>query len=168
MPLPKRNLAARAGYWSAKHRKIAIGGWLAFVVIAFVLGGAIGTNTLSDDDSGNGSSRVADKAITAADFPDKADEQVLVQARADRTLTVKDPEFKAAVDTVVTRLSKTKDVVDVESPLKQGNEGQISKDGRSALVTFSIPGDEKLDDKVVPSLNTTAAAQKQHPELRIE
>ena len=44
MSLPKRNLAARAGYWSAKHRKIAIGGWLAFVVIAFVLGGAIGTN----------------------------------------------------------------------------------------------------------------------------
>ena len=78
MSQPKRNLAARAGYWSAKHRKIAIGGWLAFVVIAFVLGGAIGTNTLSDDDSGNGSSRVADKAITAADFPDKADEQVLV------------------------------------------------------------------------------------------
>ena len=81
MSLPKRNLAARAGHWSAKHRKIAIGGWLAFVVIAFVLGGAIGTNTLSDDDSGNGQSRVADKAITKADFPDKADEQVLVQSR---------------------------------------------------------------------------------------
>ena len=168
MSQPKRNLAARAGYWSAKHRKIAIGGWLAFVVIAFVLGGAIGTNTLSDDDSGNGSSRVADKAITAADFPDKADEQVLVQARAGKQLTVKDPEFKAAVAGVVTQLKGAKDVIDVESPLSKGNEGQISKDGRSALVTFSIPGDEKLDDKVVPSLNATAAAQKQHPELRIE
>ena len=30
--VPKRNLAARAGHWSARHRKIAIGGWLAFVV----------------------------------------------------------------------------------------------------------------------------------------
>src|SRR3954451_5125501 len=168
MSLPKRNLAARAGYWSAKHRKIAIGGWLAFVVIAFVLGGAIGTNTLSDDDSGNGSSRVADKAITKADFPDKADEQVLVQARAGHELTVKDPEFKAAIGGVVKQLNGAKNVIDVESPLKDGNEGQISKDGRSALVTFSIPGDEKLDDKVVPSLNATAAAQRAHPELRIE
>ena len=93
MSLPNRNLAARAGHWSAKHRKLAVGGWLAFVVIAFVLGGAIGTKTLSDDDSGNGSSRVADKAITNADFPDKADEQVLVQARPGHTLTVEDPEF---------------------------------------------------------------------------
>ena len=52
--MPKRNLAARAGYWSAKHRKIAIGGWLAFVVAAFIIGGAIGTNTLADEDTGNG------------------------------------------------------------------------------------------------------------------
>jgi uncharacterized membrane protein YdfJ with MMPL/SSD domain len=167
MSVPKRNLAARAGYWSAKHRKIAIGGWLAFVVIAFVLGGAIGTNTLSDDDSGNGQSRVADKAITAADFPDKADEQVLVQSR-DGKLKATDPKFQTAVAGVVAELKSAKNVIDVQSPLSQGNEGQISKDGKSALVTFSIPGDEKLDDKVVPSLDATAAAQRQHPELRIE
>src|SRR3954452_18957587 len=166
MSLPKRNLAARAGHWSAKHRKIAIGGWLAFVVIAFVLGGAIGTNTLSDD-AGNGQSRVADKAITKADFPDKADEQVLVQSR-DGKLKVSDAKFKIAIAGVVTELKSAKDVVDVQSPLKKGNEGQVSKDGRSALVTFSIPGDEELDTKVVPSLNATAAAQRAHPDLRIE
>src|SRR3954465_5499510 len=132
MALPKRNLAARAGHWSAQHRKIAIGGWLTFVVIAFILGGAIGTNQLSDDDSGNGSSRVADKAITKADFPDKADEQVLVQSRAGR-LTVKAPKFKTAVAGVVGELKSAKDVIDVQSPLSKGNEGQISKDGKSAL-----------------------------------
>src|SRR3954453_3978273 len=151
MSLPKRNLAARAGYWSAKHRKLAIGGWLAFVVIAFVLGGAIGTNTLSDDDSGNGESRVADKAITAADFPDKADEQVLVQSR-DGKLTVKDPKFKTAVSDVVAQLENARNTTDVASPFEPGNRGQISEDGRSALVTFSIPGDQKLDEKVVASL----------------
>src|SRR4051795_3384086 len=166
MSLPKRNLAARAGHWSAKHRKIAIGGWLAFVVIAFVLGGAIGTNTLSDD-AGNGQSRVADKAITKADFPDKADEQVLVQSR-DGKLRASDPKFQTAVAGVVTHLKSAKDVIDVQSPLSKGNEGQISKDGRSALVTFSVPGDEELDTKVVPSLDATAAAQREHPDLRIE
>jgi uncharacterized membrane protein YdfJ with MMPL/SSD domain len=165
--VPKRNLAARAGHWSARHRKLAIGGWLAFVVVAFVLGGAIGTKTLADEDTGNGQSRVADTAISKADFPDKADEQVLVQARGTK-LSADDPKFRAGVDEVVAKLEETRDVVDVESPFAKGNEGQISKDGRSALVTFSIPGDEELDEKVVPSLNATAAAQKAHPDLRIE
>ena len=50
--MPKKTLAARAGHWSARHRKTAIFGWLAFVVIAFVLGGAIGTQTIKDEDSG--------------------------------------------------------------------------------------------------------------------
>ena len=91
--MPKRNLAARAGHWSARHRKTAIFGWLAFVVIAFVLGGAIGTNSLEDEDSGNGSSAVADKAIAKADFPDKADEQILITARGGK-LTTADPQFR--------------------------------------------------------------------------
>src|SRR5262249_58346793 len=34
--------AARAGRWSAKHRKKAIWGWLAFVAVAFVIGNVIG------------------------------------------------------------------------------------------------------------------------------
>ena len=91
--MPRRNLAARAGHWSARHRKLAIGGWLAFVVIAFVLGGAIGTKELADEDTGNGSSRTADTAINRADFPEKLDEQVLVQAR-DKTLTVDDADVQ--------------------------------------------------------------------------
>ena len=166
--MPKRNLAARAGHWSARHRKIAIGGWLAFVIIAFVLGGAIGTKTLADEDTGNGESRVADAAISTADFPDKAEEQVMLQGKDGKTLTVKDADFKAGVEDVVAKLEQTKHVEDVQSPLASGNEGQISEDGRSALVTFSIPGDEGLDEKVVPSLGAVAAVQKQHPELRIE
>ena len=167
--MPKRNLAARAGYWSAKHRKIAIGGWLAFVVIAFILGGAIGTNTLADEDTGNGESRVADTAIHDANFPDKADEQVLVQSRDGKLNRPATPQFKAGVEDVVARLEKAKHVQDVESPLAKGNEGQISEDGRSALVTFSIPATRRVSDEIVDaSLAATAAAQKAHPDLRIE
>src|SRR6266513_1100306 len=35
--------AARMGRWSAQHRKTAIWGWIAFVVVAFVIGNAVGT-----------------------------------------------------------------------------------------------------------------------------
>ena len=38
-----KNIAARAGRWSAQPRKKAIFGWLAFVILAFAIGNAIGT-----------------------------------------------------------------------------------------------------------------------------
>ena len=77
--MQSQNLAARAARWSAGHRKTAIFGWLAFVVIAFLLAGAVGQKTIADEDYGNGSSKAADKAIAAANFRDSAEEQVLVQ-----------------------------------------------------------------------------------------
>jgi len=80
--MQKNNLAARAGRWSAHHRKRAILGWIAFVILATVLGGAVGQRMLADEDTGNGESRAADQAIAAAGFPKKTEEQVLVQGRA--------------------------------------------------------------------------------------
>jgi heme transporter len=35
--------AGRMGRWSARHRKTAIWGWIAFVVVAVAIGGAVGT-----------------------------------------------------------------------------------------------------------------------------
>ena len=67
--MQKNNLAARAGRWSAQHRKRAILGWIAFVVLATVIGGAVGQRMLADEDMGNGESRAADQAVAAAGFP---------------------------------------------------------------------------------------------------
>ena len=39
-----RNFADHMGRWSAAHWKTATFGWLAFVVVAFMLGGVVGTN----------------------------------------------------------------------------------------------------------------------------
>ena len=55
--MQSRNLAARAGRWSAHHRKKAILGWFAFVILATVLGGMVGQKKLSDEDMGNGESK---------------------------------------------------------------------------------------------------------------
>jgi uncharacterized membrane protein YdfJ with MMPL/SSD domain len=158
------NIAARAGRWSAKHRKTAVFGWLAFVVIAFMLGGAIGQKTIADEDYGNGSSKVADQAIAAADFPEASDEQVLVQGKG--SVKIGDPAFNAAVDDVIKRLEAVPHVDKIESPLAKGNEGQLSEDGRSGLITFEIAGDDDtLPDRVDPALAATAAAQKANPDV---
>ena len=119
------NLASRAARWSAGHRKTAIFGWLAFVVISFVLAGAVGQKTIADEDYGNGESKAADKAIAAADFRDSADEQVLVQGKG--SVKIGDAAFTAAVEDTVSRLEAVKGVDKVESPLAEGNEGQLSE-----------------------------------------
>ncbi len=56
----------------------------------------------------------------------------------------------------------------IASPLDPGNEGQISNDRRSALVTFQIAGDpDTAGARVGPTLAATAAVQREHPTLFI-
>jgi uncharacterized membrane protein YdfJ with MMPL/SSD domain len=154
---------ARAARWSATHRKTAVLGWLAFVVVAFMIGSAVGTVTLKHEDMGNGDSRAAEKVL-AQQFPsERAAEQILIQSRNGGLLG---SEYRAAVDELVARLSRTPAVAQLESPLKRGNEGQSSKDGTAVLVTFQITGDpDTAKDRVAPALAATAAVQRAHPGL---
>jgi predicted RND superfamily exporter protein len=142
---PKRNIAARAAHWSANHRKTAIWGWLAFVLIALALGSAGGMKTISDADSGAGESKSADQAINRA-FPEDASETVLVQSKSK---DVSGPAFRATIEDVVTRVSKAEGVRDVRSPIERGNRGQLAPDGHSALVEFEIAGDEEQTEERV-------------------
>ena len=161
------NLAARAGRWSAQHRKSAILGWLAFVLIATFAGGAIGQKSLSDENTGNGESRVADEAIAAAGFPKQTGEQVLVQGV--RGVTAGDPRLQSAVRDVVRRLRAVPHVGEVRSALQDGQAGLVSQDGKSVLVTFKIAGeDQTATDRVDATLAATSAAAMAHPDVRIE
>jgi uncharacterized membrane protein YdfJ with MMPL/SSD domain len=98
---PSRNIAARAGRWSAHNPRKAIAGWiafvvLAFVVLAFVVGGKIGTSTLTNDQTGVGDSGKADRIVAGA-YPKHHDELVLIQST---TLKAGDPAFRSVVDDV--------------------------------------------------------------------
>ena len=159
-----KNLAARAGRWSAQHRKKAIFGWLAFVILAVFIGGSVGTKTLSDSDYGIGESGRADKAVSNH-FPEKESESVLVQSQDGARNS--DAQFRQTVGTVVTRLEDTKHVQNVQSPYARGNQGTLSEDGRSALVTFELAGDDTAD-KVGPALAAVSKLDRQEAGFRIE
>src|SRR4051794_17856660 len=162
----KQNLAARAGRWSAQHRKKAIFGWLAFVIIATFIGGSIGTKTIPSDEDGVVGEAARSQQIVKDNFPNTVGEQVLIQSK---TAGPKDPAYRAAVKDVEQRLAAQKDVTNIKSPYARQNATQISRDGHSAVVTFEIKGDsETAQNRVDPILAATAAAQKAHPELNIE
>ncbi len=131
-----KGIAARAGRWSAEHRFKAIGIWLVFVALAVFAGGAVGTETLSDEEYGVGESQQADKAL-AEGFNDAADETVLIQG-AD----VESPEFRTAVDQLATELEATDNVTEVVSPYD--DPSAIAENGQAALLTYEIP--EPADD----------------------
>jgi uncharacterized membrane protein YdfJ with MMPL/SSD domain len=162
----KQNLAARAGRWSAQHRKKAVFGWLAFVIAATLIGGNLGTKTIPSDEEGVVGESARSAEIVKDSFPQTAGEQVLIQSK---TASPEDPAFRAAVKDVEKGLAAQKDVTNVQSPYAKQNLGQISRDGHSVVVNFEIKGDaEKAEGKVDPILASTAAAQKAHPELNIE
>jgi uncharacterized membrane protein YdfJ with MMPL/SSD domain len=160
----RNNLAARMGGWSAQHRKIAILGWFAFVLVAFALGNATGTTEIDQDTSGVGESGRADRILDAG-FKLPAAESVLVQSD---TLVATDPAFQSAVQDVVARVSKLDAVKNIRSPLEPGNAGQIAKDGRAALVEFDIRGEsDDAVDKIDPVVAAVGDVQKAHPQLFI-
>src|SRR5829696_1557094 len=75
------NVAARMGRWSAAHWKAATFGWLAFVVVAFGLGGAVGMKNIDPNAAGPGESGRADRILDAG-FKQPAGESILVHSRA--------------------------------------------------------------------------------------
>jgi uncharacterized membrane protein YdfJ with MMPL/SSD domain len=90
---------------------------------------------------------------------------VLIQSRGGRLGGV---EYRATVADLVARLSRVSAVADVKSALDAANAGQVSKDGRSALVTFQISGDpDTAQDRVGAALDVTAGVQAAHPRLTI-
>ena len=88
---PRPNLAQRAARWSAQHRRVAILGWLALVIVSVLIGGALGTSHIADEDLGSGESRQADRILADAGFNDRASEQVLIQPQG-ASLTVNGTE----------------------------------------------------------------------------
>ena len=163
--MPLDNLTARAARWSASHRRTAIFGWLAFVLVAFAIGSAAGVVNMKDQEFGIGDSHAAEKVL-ANEFPgDRAGEQVLLQSRNGR---LDRAELQSAVGDLRARLARVPAVAKIRSPLDPANAGQLSRDGRSALVTFQLTGDpDTASDRVGPALAATAAVQRAHPGLFI-
>src|SRR5438445_8050017 len=133
------NIAARMGRWSASHWKTAVFGWLAFVIAAFYIGNVVvGTKNIKADDYGTGQSHRADQILKDG-FPksDALTEIVLVQSS---NKTVSDPQFRSTVNEVIAAVQGNSAIKNVKSPLARANADQISKDRRTAMVTWEMKG----------------------------
>ena len=164
IPNQPQNVAARMGRWSASHWKTATFGWLAFVILSFVLGGVVGMKNIDPNETLPGEAGRMSQILDEG-FKQPAGESVLIQSKS---MAADDPRFQAAIEDVVRRVSAVDVVTDVRAPAAGGDDGLISADGRSALVQFDVRGDaDAASEKIDPVLAVVADAQKAHPEFFI-
>src|SRR3954453_21047542 len=160
----RENLAARGGPWSARHWKKAVFGWLAVGVVAFAIGGMVGTKSLSLTAPDPGESGDA-QGILNNRFKQPGKELVLVQSAS---AVASSAEFRAVVQDVTRRLGGQPNVMNVESPLAAGNADRVSADGHSALVQFDIRGElEDAADKITPIEATLAKTASANPQFTV-
>ena len=137
--MQSRNLAARAGRWSAQHRKTAILGWILFVVLATVLGGKVGQNNIDESAAGNGESKRGDMIVDGRGLP-RAGRRAGArpgQGRVGR----RSSGHRRRQGRRAAASSAIKGVTEIESPLDPRNRANtVSKDGRSVVVNFTMPG----------------------------
>ncbi len=112
--------------------------------------------------SGIGESARAEQAIDRGFPQDTVAESVIVQVPTGGRVT--DPRVRAAIADVVDRVAAQPRVQDVRSPFSRGNQGQLSPDGRSALVQFDLRGtDAQAEEAVAPVLAAVEDVAADHP-----
>jgi putative drug exporter of the RND superfamily len=147
-----KGIAARSAAWSARHRVLAVLGWLVFVVATVVLSGQLGV--IEDETGGgHGESARAEKLVNDAGFPERNGEMVLVRGAG---RSVDDPEITTALGELAAALDRTGVVLERSEPIP-------SPDGTAALVTFAIAAEDDLDK----TLDAVAGVQKAHPSLSV-
>jgi putative drug exporter of the RND superfamily len=160
-------MVERIAGWSARHRKTAMIGWLLLVVAVFAGGHMVPATNVPSYDAGQ--SGQAEQTLHRLNVTFPPAESVLIQSRSPGRTLATDPELRQATSQVAAALrGLPRSAADIRSPLSPGGRSLVSADGRSALVTFTIPGNSDNEDQtVVPDLNAVAAAQARHPDLLI-
>jgi putative drug exporter of the RND superfamily len=163
------NLTERVAGWSASHRKTAVFGWLLLVAVLFVAGQALGARNLPDYDAGQAgqAERVLNNVAPAQDGD--FSEAVLIQARSQGATFAADPAMRQAASQVAASLAGLPAyAAGIRAPLSSGGRGLVSRDGRSALVTFDVPGNVKDVGQAVTAVQgAVAGVQARHPDLRV-
>jgi putative drug exporter of the RND superfamily len=157
----------RIACWSARHRKAVVAGWLLFVVLAFLVGRVLGTQSRPQYDPGQAGR--GEQVLNQLGVVTPPAESVLIQARSGTATFANDPQMRQAAGAVVAALAaRPQAAEDIASPLGPGGATLVSPNGRSALVTFRVAGPHALADTTVAAdVAAVAAVQARYPGLDV-
>ncbi|MFD8308630.1 MMPL family transporter [Streptomyces sp. NPDC059690] len=160
---PGHNLAARLGGWSARHRAVALVGWLVVVLAATLIGSVAGQQRMTDQQYATGETARAWRLLDRDGLLPPAREMVLVHSDTHLATAA---GFRATVRQLTNGLRATGEVTDLRDPY---TAGLVSRDRHSVLVEFSMTGKAgTAHQRVEPVLRSVDRVRAAHPELRVE
>lgn len=128
-----RPVVERVASWSARHRAVALTGWLLLVAAAVVLGSMLGSKSLPSYDPGQAGK--AERVLNRPGVIQQPTEDVLIQAKAASATVAGDPAIRRAGRQVTAALRQLAgSATKIQPPV-------VSHDGRSELIEFSVAGD---------------------------
>ncbi|CAL9614544.1 Heme uptake protein MmpL11 [Streptomyces sp. enrichment culture] len=161
-------LTERLAGWSARNSKKTIGGWLLLVVLAVLIGSSAGSGAKTSD---AGESGRAQRVIREQKADESYTENILIESAGRDAKFTGTAELEAAAKDLATALRGAEGAAqNVASPLDspEAAEELVSEDGRSGLVTFTIPGPGKKADARFATLKAKVAeVRNDHPDVRI-
>jgi RND superfamily putative drug exporter len=176
VPARRRPVVERVACWSARHRKIAVGAWLAFMAAAFIAGQfttGTGVQQYDPGQAGHG-----EQVLTNLGVVTPPAESVLIEARTDernlaaaaasdvRSATAEVKRVTLQVQAALAALPQAAD--NIRAPYQPGARGLVAGHGTAALVTFSVAGPHAdADTTVLTDLAVVRKIQAAHPDLLV-
>ncbi|AEV81914.1 Putative membrane protein mmpL11 [Actinoplanes sp. SE50] len=154
--------------WSARHPKKVIVGWILLVAVAVLVGGSAGSGAKTTD---AGEAGQAQSMIRAQKVTSSYTENVLIEAQGRDKSFLGTPDLESAATDLSARIKALPGATSsVVTPLdnEQTRAALVSKDGKSGLVSFTIPGPGKDADKHFADIKKEiTAVQGAHPGVRL-
>jgi putative drug exporter of the RND superfamily len=156
---PRQPAAQRIACWSARHSVITVLAWAALAIAAFAGGKLLGTVSQPQYDPGQ--SGAAERMLNQLHVVTPDAESVLIA-----------PRHGGPGETFATGRQLRQAASEVVAALRArpwaaaGAHSLVSPGGRSALVTFDVPGSHaRADTTVAADLAAIASVQARHPRL---
>jgi putative drug exporter of the RND superfamily len=164
-PRARAPTVERIAGWSARHSKAVVFGWLALVGVAFAVAQMLGSPNLNLNDTGQ--SGQAEQTLERLGVYAPPSEGVLIRARTQGATFASDPAMRGAARQVTAALTALPHAATaIRSPLGHDGKALVSADGRSALITFTVPGNANNEQQTVaPDLRAVTAVQARYPDL---
>jgi putative drug exporter of the RND superfamily len=177
VPARHRPVVERVACWSVRHRKIAVGAWLAFMAIAFIAGQFAAGSGVQQYDPGQAGR--GERVLTNLGVVTPPAESVLIEARAGeghlaaaaasdvRNAATEVKRVTLQVQAALAALPQAAD--DIRAPFQPGVRGLVTSDGTAALVTFNVAGPHAdADTTVLSDLAVVRKIQTAHPDLLVK
>ncbi len=173
-----RPLVERVACWSARHRKTAVGMWLAFMAAAFIAGQFAAGSGVQQYDPGQAGT--GEQVLTNLGVVTPPAESVLIEARTDEKHLAADAESgyrqaaaqvkRVTIEVEAALAALPQAASDIRAPFAAGRPatGLVTAHGTAALITFNVGGpNADADTTVLTDLAAVRKIQDAHPGLLV-